>query len=51
MKNKKKCTFVRMTSEHSKIILPARTRKGKILTKKMLEDRKKRKEEWQSWWK
>ena len=46
----KKCTFVKMTSEHSKRILSERIVKKKILTEKIVKDRDKRKREWQKWW-
>ena len=45
----KKCTFVRMTSEHSKRVQAERVYKKRD-TKKILEDKKKRLKEWQSWW-
>ena len=46
----KKCTFVKMTSEHSKRIISARVGKKRKLTEKIIKDRDKRKKEWQKWW-
>ena len=47
---RRKCTLVRMTSEHSKRVQERRIYK-KRNTKKILEDRKERQEEWQGGWK
>ena len=43
-----KCTFVKLDSENSKHALAARKRK-KSNTKKILEDRLKRKREYEKW--
>ena len=46
----KKCTLVKMTSEHSKQVQASRIKRVKAITKKVIEDRDKRKREWQKWW-
>ena len=46
----KKCTFVRMTSEHSKQVQARRVYKKRD-AKKILADKKKRLKEWRSWFK
>ena len=45
----KKVTLARMTSEHSKRVQSERVYKKRD-AKKILEDKKKRLKEWQSWW-